>query len=133
MHKNYRSWGVAAVVLYCLLAMFPPCGAIVGACMLIKPLMVTLEANDTLDSRTVYTLPSWINDCSDTNAQFPTTNQFSTDTISTEVTRLNSLAICLITTMVLSSCFICMALSSLLVWCCPCCFEDFRNEWREKR
>ena len=51
MHKNYRSWGVAAVVLYCLLIIFPPCGAIVGACMLIKPLMVTLEANDILNSR----------------------------------------------------------------------------------
>ena len=50
MHKNYRSWGVAAVVLYCLGVVFPPVGAVVGACMLIKPLMVTLEANDTLNS-----------------------------------------------------------------------------------
>ena len=67
MHNNYRSWGVAAVVLYCLFVMGPPIGVILGSLMLIKPLMVTLEVNDILDSRTVYDLPSWINDCSATD------------------------------------------------------------------
>ena len=48
MHNNYRSWGVAAVVLYCLCVMAPPLGVLVGSLMLIKPLMVTLEANRML-------------------------------------------------------------------------------------
>ena len=74
MHKNYRAWGVAAVVLYCLLVFAPPVGAVVGACMLIKPLMVTLEANDILNTKTVYTLPDFINYCSSSDAQFPTSN-----------------------------------------------------------
>ena len=74
MHNNYRSWGVTAVVLYCLFVVAPPIGVIVGSCMLIKPLMVTLEANDTMNSRTVYDLPSWINDCSASDQQFPTSN-----------------------------------------------------------
>ena len=50
MHKNYRSWGVAAVVIYSFLFFVPPVGVVVGTCMLIKPLMVTLEANDILNS-----------------------------------------------------------------------------------
>ena len=64
MHNNYRPWGVAAVVLYCLTVLFPPAGVIIGSCMLIKPLMVTLDVNEALNTRTVYDLPSWINDCS---------------------------------------------------------------------
>ena len=64
MNKDYSSWGVAAVVLYCVAICMPPASMILGSSMLIKPLMITVEANDVLKNGKVYELPDWINDCS---------------------------------------------------------------------
>ena len=64
MHKTYSSWGVAALVLYCVFVLVPPASILLGSSMLIKPMMVTIKGNEVLKSGKVYELPSWINDCS---------------------------------------------------------------------
>ena len=82
MRKDYKSWSIAAVVLYCVfICCIPNASMLLGTGMLIKPLMVTDEANEMLSSGKVFELPSWINDCTRGDQQFNVENQFRTEDI----------------------------------------------------
>ena len=91
MHKAYSSWSVAAVVLYCLAVCFPPASVILGSLMLIKPLKVTIEANEVIKNGKVFELPDWINECSRGDQKFFTENQISTEDMGRTVSHMNSL------------------------------------------
>ena len=64
MNKAFSTWSMAAIVFYSALFLMPPAAIILGSLMLIKPLMVTIEANELLNSGKAYELPDWINKCS---------------------------------------------------------------------
>ena len=81
MLKAYTSWSVAAVTLYSLFFLLPPVSAILGTFMMIKPLMVTLEVNEALDSGKFYELPDWINYCSNNDLWFLEKNKTITEGI----------------------------------------------------
>ena len=72
MHKTYGSYSIAALVILAVSCCLPPLAMILGTCLLIKPLIVTIEVNDLLQSGTVFELPDWINDCSRGDEQFLT-------------------------------------------------------------
>ena len=64
MKKAFSTWSMAAIVFYSAFFLMPPAAIILGFPMLIVPLMVTIEANEFLNSGKAFELPDWINECS---------------------------------------------------------------------
>ena len=89
-----------------------PASIILGGLMLIKPMMVTIEANDILQNEKLYDLPAWINDCSLSDQKFPEENQLGIDMSDTTAkSSLNALVICMIVNVLLG----CLGLIAHLV------------------
>ena len=101
MNKAYSTWSMAAIVFYGVGVCMPPAAIILGSGCLIKPFMVTIEANEFLNSGKTYKLPDWINECSGGDQQFPMEKQFNVDRIEETVDKMNSLEICLTTNFIL--------------------------------
>ena len=120
MQEAFSSWSIAGLVLYLVFGFWPGLSVLLGSCMLIKPLMVVSKANEMLKSGTIFEIPDWINDCSRGDQQLPTENQIRTETIERAASEINSLYICLVTTMVLTSInMLCCLLLPLIIVFCP--------------
>ena len=110
--KAYSTWSVASITLYTVFMCVTPASIILGGLMLIKPMMVTIEANDILQNEKLYDLPAWINDCSLSDQKFPEENQLGIDMSDTTAkSSLNALVICMIVNVLLG----CLGLIAHLV------------------
>ena len=81
MHDAYTSYGIGAVIMFCVFVLIPPVAMIAGSGFLIKPYQITSQINEALESGKVFELPEWINDCSRGDQQFAEMNQIRTDGI----------------------------------------------------
>ena len=61
MIRSFGSFGVLSTFIYAFTICVMPIGMVLGTLFMIKPMLVTNELHDLLESEKIYEIPTWIN------------------------------------------------------------------------